>query len=278
MARQRRCYADAGAMLDIRRLAWFDHPRCRESATYVHDPGDCEPPAGRRRNRSVPGCVVRSHAVRSSPADRIREEGKKFCCVTTRRRKFRFRNILGRGLGPLTAHFLCLGVLGFGGVGLTTFSLSPCRQPAVDLSQAFRILTVALVPTTRVVLATALFVDASSLAWAALSGFGTGFFFNVVVAHGRFGSQGKARGECVNILPERHLIPEQNDWSQSKAFSGNKTENKTALVRCREQDECYQDQDALREQDREQDGINSAPLTRRSDREPPWWLSIRSSC
>ena len=58
-------------------------------------------------------------------------------------------------------------------------------------------------------------------------------------------SQGKARGECVNILPERHRIREQNDSSQSKVFSGNKTENKTALVRCREQDECYPDQDAL---------------------------------
>ena len=186
MARQRRCYADAGAMLDIRRLAWFDHPRCRESATYVHDPGDCDPPAGRRRNRSVPGCVVRSYAVRSSPADRKREGAKNFCCVTTRRRKFRFLNILGHGLGPLTARFLCLGMLGFGRAGLATFSLSPSRPPAVDLSHAFGVLTVALVPTSRMVLATTLFVDAGSLARAARSGFATAFFFNVVVAHGRF--------------------------------------------------------------------------------------------
>jgi hypothetical protein len=221
----------------------------------------------------VPGCELRSHAVRSSPVDRIGEGAKKFCCVTTRRRKFRFRNILGRGLGLLTAHFLCLGVLGFGGVGLTTFSLSPCPQPAVDLSQAFRILTVALVPTIRVVLATALFVDASSLAWAACSGFGTGFFFNVVVAHGRFGLPRESSGRMRQHSPRAPLMPEQNDCSQSKAFSENKTENKTALVRRREQDECYSDQDALREQDREQDGINSAPLTRRSDREPTWWLS-----
>ena len=257
----------------IRCPASCGHPKCRENATYVHDPGHSEPPAGRRRSRSVPGCVVRSHAIRSSPVDRIREGGKKFCCVTTRRRKFWFRNILGRGLGLLTAHFLCLGVLGFGGVGLTTFSLSPCRQPAVNLSQAFRILTVALVPTTRVVLATALFVDASSLAWAACSGFGTGFFFNVVVAHGRFGLPRESSGRMRQHSPRAPLMPEQNDCSQSKAFSENKTENKTALVRRREQDECYSDQDALREQDREQDGINSAPLTRRSDREPTWWLS-----
>ncbi|MGO9599278.1 MAG: hypothetical protein ACLP7Q_14920 [Isosphaeraceae bacterium] len=106
--------------------------------------------------------------------------------MTTRGRKFRFLNILRHGLGLLTARFLCLGVLGFGGIGLPTFSLSPRCQPAVNLSQAFRVLAVALVPTSRVVLATALFIDAGSLARTARSGFGTAFFFNVVVAHGRF--------------------------------------------------------------------------------------------
>jgi hypothetical protein len=124
--------------------------------------------------------------VRSSLADRIREGRKNFCCVTTRGRKFRLLNILGHGLGTLTARFLRLRMLGFGGRGLATFTLSPRRQPAVDLLLAFGILTVALVPTSRVVLATALFVDAGSLARAARSGFGTAFYFNVVVAHGRF--------------------------------------------------------------------------------------------
>ena len=133
------------------------------------------------------GCEVRSRAVRSSPADRIAEEKKRFCRVTTRRRKFRLLNILGHGLGLLTARFLFLGMLGLDGGGLATFSLSSRRQPAVDFSPAFWVLAVALVPTSRVVLATALFVDAGSLARAARSGFGTAFFFNVVVAHGRFG-------------------------------------------------------------------------------------------
>ncbi len=189
-AHRRWCRPDAevgpGGRPGIQKTASSGRPRCRASATYVHDPGHCEPPAGRRRNRSVPGCEMRSQPVRSSPADRIRGGQKKFCCVTTRRRKFRFLNILGHGLGLLTARFLCLGMLDFGGVGLAAFSLSTCRQPAVDLSHAFRVLTVALVPTSRVVLATALFVDAGSLARAARSGFGTAFFFNVVVAHGRF--------------------------------------------------------------------------------------------
>ena len=226
MAHQRRCCADVGTMLDTRRPASFDHPRCRESATYVHDPGHCEPPADRRRNRSVPGCEVRSHAVRSSPADRIREGEKRFCCVTTRRRKFRFLNILGHGLGLLTARFLCQGMLGFGGADFAAFSLSPRRQPAVDLSQAFRVLTVALVPTSRAVLATALFVEAGSLARAARSGFGSAFFFNVVVAHGRFGLPREARGECANILPGRYPNPNKTLAYQSIVFSRTRQSDK----------------------------------------------------
>ncbi len=160
----------------------------------------------------MPGCEGKSQAVRSIPADRIRDGGKKFCCVTTRRCKFRFLNILGHGLGLLTARFLCLGVLGLGGLGLATFSLSPRRQPAVDLSQAFRILTVALVPTSRVVLATALFVDAGSLSRAVRSGFGTAFFFNVVVAHGRFGLPRESSG---NVRLPTDLHQERSD---SKPF------------------------------------------------------------
>ena len=148
----------------------------------------------------MPGCEVRSQAVRNSPADRKREGQKRFCCVTTRRRKFRFLNILGHGLGLLTARFLCLGMLGFGGVGLAALGLSPRCLPAVDLSHAFGVLTVALVPTSRVVLATALFVDAGSLARAARSGFETAFFFNVVVAHGRFDLPRERPGENVTAF------------------------------------------------------------------------------
>ena len=92
------------------------HPKCRERATYVRGPGHCEPPDGRRRSKSEPGCGVRSRGVRSSPADRIREGEKNFCCVTTRGRNFRVLNGLGRGLGSLTALLLGLGMLGFDAV------------------------------------------------------------------------------------------------------------------------------------------------------------------
>ena len=191
----------AGARLDTRCRASSGHPKCRESATCVHDPGHCERPAGRRGSSSVPGCGASSRGVRGSPADRITEGKKNFCCVTTRRRNFWVLNDLGRGLGLLAARFLCLGVLGFDLGVLATFGLPPRRLPAVDLSQAFRVLAVALVPTPRLVLASAPFVQASPLARAALSGLGTVLSFNVVVAHGRFDLPRESPGRMCHILP-----------------------------------------------------------------------------
>jgi hypothetical protein len=131
-----------------------------------------------------------------------RKAEKKFCCVTTRRRKFWALSDLRRGLGPLAARSLCQGVLGFSvGVGvLATFSLPLRRQPAADLPQAFRILAVSLVPTPRLVLAFAPFVQAGPRAGAALSGLGTVLSFNVVVAHGRFDLPRERPGENVTAF------------------------------------------------------------------------------
>ena len=134
--------------------------------------------------------------------------------MTTRWRKFRFLNVLGYGLSALTARFLCLGMLGLDLGVLPAFGLPPRRLPAVDLPLAFLVLTVALVPTPRVVLATALFIDASSLARAACSGFGTEFFFNVVVAHGRFGLPRESSGRMRQHSPRAPSKREQNDCFQ----------------------------------------------------------------
>ncbi len=172
----------------------------------------------------MPGCEVRSQAVRNSPADRTREGQKKFCSVTTRRRKFRFLNILGHRLGLLTARFLSLGMLGFGSVGLAAFGLSPRCLPAVDLSHAIRVLTEALVPTSRVVLAPALFVDAGSLARAARSGFGTAFFFTVVVAHGRFDLPRESSGRMLPHSPRALSKLEQDACLPVYRLLENKTE------------------------------------------------------
>ena len=60
----------------------------------------------------MPGCGPRSRGVRGSLADRRAEAKKKFICVTTRGRNFGVFNGLGHKFGLLTAHLLCLGVLG----------------------------------------------------------------------------------------------------------------------------------------------------------------------
>jgi hypothetical protein len=178
--------------------------KCRERATCVHDPGHCERLAGRRGSSSVPSCGASSRDVRGSPADCITKRKKSFCSVTTRRRNIWLWNGLGRGLGLLSAHSFCLGMLGLDLDVSAAFGLPLRRLPAVDLSLAFRILAESLVPTTRLVLASALFVQAGPRAGTAGTGLGASLSFNVVGAHGRSVSQGKARGGCVSIPPGRY--------------------------------------------------------------------------
>ena len=103
----------AGARIHTLCRASSGHPKCRERATCVHDPGHCERLAGRRGSSSVPSCGASSRGVRGSPAGCITEGKKSFCSVTTRRRNFWLWNGLGRGLGLLAAHSFCLGMLGF---------------------------------------------------------------------------------------------------------------------------------------------------------------------
>ncbi len=129
---------------------------------------------------------------------------------------------------------LCLGVLGFGvGVGvLATFSLPLRRQPAADLSQAFRILAVSLVPTPRLVLAFAPFVQAGPRG-GGISGFGTVLSFNVVVAHGRFDLPRERPGENVTAFSPGAI---KTIACKSTVFSENKTETKTVLEKRSEKD------------------------------------------
>jgi len=175
----------ADALSGIRRPASYGHPRCRERATCVPDPGHCEPPDGRRDNSSERGSGVRSQAAHSSPADRTREGEKSFCCVTTRRRNLWLLNGLGRSLDPLTALALCLGVPGFGVSLLAMFGLPPRCLPAADLPPAFRLLAVALVPAPRLVRAAAPFAQAGPRTRSAPSGRAVGLSLNVEGAHGR---------------------------------------------------------------------------------------------
>ena len=125
---------------------------------------------------------------------------KKFCCVTTRRRNLWALSDLWCGLGLSAALFLCLRVLGFGFGVVATLRLTLRRLPAVDLSQAFRILAVPLVPTSRQVRVSAPFVQTGPRARAALSGLGTVLSINVVGAHGRFDLPRERPGENVTAF------------------------------------------------------------------------------
>ena len=189
-----------GGRPGIRSLASNGLLTCRETATCVHDRGHCALPAGRRGSSSGPGCGPSLEAVHSTPAGRIKEIKKNFCCVTTRRRNFWPPIRLGRSLGSLTAHALSLGVPGFGLGGLATFGLPPSRLPTADLPQALRILAVALVPLSRVIPPPAAFAQADPRARSSLSGTAAGHWLIVEGAHGSAFSQGTARGECENIL------------------------------------------------------------------------------
>ncbi len=211
---RRRCIAagtGARVQLGTGRSASSGHPKCREIATYVHDPGHYEPPDDRRGNSSVPGCGGKSQAVRGSLADRIKKGEKRSCCVTTRRRNFWLWNGLGRGLGLLAAHSFCLGMLG-SGVGIpATFSLPLRCLPAENLPLTFRLLAVALVPAPWLILALAPFTQAAPRARAAHSGLGTVLSFNVVVAHGRLDLPRDSSGRMCQHPPRALSKREQND-------------------------------------------------------------------
>jgi hypothetical protein len=159
----------------------------------------------------VPRFGASPRGVRGSPAARITEVKKNFCCVTTRRRKIRSLSDLGCGVGLLAASFFGLGMLGSDAIILAMPRLPLGGLPAVDLPKAFGVLAVALVPTPRLVRASALFVQAGPRARAALSGLGTVLYFNVVVAHGRFDLPRESLGRMRQHSPRALSKRQQND-------------------------------------------------------------------
>ena len=125
------------------------------------------------------------------------EVKKSLSCVTTRRRKLWVLNGLRCGLRSLAARFLVLGVLGFDVGVLAMSGLPPRRVPAADFPQAFRILTVALVVTPRLVFAPASFAQASPRARPAPSGPTAALSRTLADAHGRFDLPREKLGENV---------------------------------------------------------------------------------
>jgi hypothetical protein len=219
----------AGVRLDTQWPASSAHPRCRARATCVPGPGHCEVPAGRRGRSSVRGCGASSRGVDSSPVDHRREGKKSFCCVTTRRRKFWALNSLRRGLGPLAARSLGLGVPSFDVGGLAMSSLALRRLPASDLPLAVWILAVALVPTPRQVLASTAFAQADPRARSASSGRTAVFSRTLTSAHGRCFSQGKSSGRMSHHSPRALSQRERDAGSPVYRLPRNKTKNETAF-------------------------------------------------
>jgi hypothetical protein len=129
--------------------------------------------------------------------------------VTTRRRKFRVLNSLRSGLDALTALFFGLGMPGFG-VGLLAMSgLPPRRLPPADLPLALRLLAVALVPASRLVLASTPLAETNPPARSAPSGRSGARPRTLAGAHGRYRSQGKSSGRMSHHSPRALLHHER---------------------------------------------------------------------
>ena len=139
-------------------------------------------------------------------------------------------NGLGRGLVALvalSALLFGLGMLCSDAVIPTTFSLTANRLPASDLSQAFQVLAVALVPASWLVLASASFAKASSRARSPRSGQTAVSVSTVEGAHGSCNSQGKSSGRMLPHSPRALLKLEKDAYPQVYRLPENKTERQT---------------------------------------------------
>ena len=136
-----------------------------------------------------------------------------FCCVTTCRCNCGGLRCLRRTADALTAHTLCLSVLGFGGVVLAASGLPPRRLPATDQPPAFAVLAVTLVPTPRLVRAATAFAQADPRPRSSRTGTAAVLGITMTTAHGSAISQGTARGERTIVL----LGAEQNRQADGRS-------------------------------------------------------------
>ena len=201
------------ARLDTRRPASYGHPRCRETAIYVPDPARCERPDGRQSNSNVPDCGCTLWVAHGIPADRIEGGKKSFCCVTTRCRNLCTRTTLGRGFGALAARALSLGVPCLDLGRLAVFGLSPRRLPAADLTAAFRVVTIALVPSPGQVPTPAPFAQADPRSRSPRSSPTAVLPLNLIVAQGRPISRGRSLGRVCHHAPRALSRREQDRCS-----------------------------------------------------------------
>lgn len=144
--------------------------------------------------------------------------------MTTRGRNFRVLNGLRRDFGSLSALLLGLGMLLFDAGLLATFSLAASRLPAADLTQAFWVLAIALVPAPRLIFASAPFAQAGPRAGSSRSGQTAVFLRNVKGAHGRCFLPRESPGRMLPHSPRARSELEQDACLPVYRLLGNKTE------------------------------------------------------
>ena len=143
---------------------------------------------------------------------------KFFCCVTTRGRNVGVLNGFGRDFGSQAAPFLVLSVAVLDQDVLAASGLAASGQPAADFPLALWLLAVALVPASRLVLASAAFAQADPWARPAASGQTAVWLRNVRGAHGSGYSRGKSSGRmCVAFSSS--AIPPQTGRSRASLSS-----------------------------------------------------------
>src|SRR5271163_3608303 len=118
-------------------------------------------------------------------------------------------------------------MLGLDVVVSTAISLAASILPAADLPQAFRVLAVALVPASWLVLAPASFAKASPRTRSPRSGQTAVSVSTVEGAHGSCDSQGKSSGRMCNHPPRALSKHEKDPLSPLYRLLANKTANRT---------------------------------------------------
>jgi hypothetical protein len=156
--------------------------------------------------------------------------------VTTRGLNFGVVNGLGRGLVTLPTLLFGLGMLCPDALIPTAFSLTASRHPASDLPQAFRVLAVALVPASWLVLAAASFAKASPRTRSPRSGQTAVSVSTVEGAHGSCNSQGKSSGRMLPHSPRALPKLEQDAYPPVYRPLENKTERQTVSSARRERE------------------------------------------
>jgi hypothetical protein len=203
--------------------------KCRATATCVRVRPLCGPPDGKRGCRSTPACQPISGALHDTPAGRIKESIKNFCCVTTRRRNFWVIRGLRHRWGALTARTLRRGVLGFGCVVLAASGLPSRRLPATDQPPTFGVLTVTLVPTPWLVLVPTAFAQADSCPRSSRTGTAATFWTNMTATHGSSDPKGQPGENVAFVLLGRLTKPgSRRSFTQDTQPDRNQTGEETA--------------------------------------------------